>query len=958
MAETHPLSDVKDLRAMSLPEVPPCCPGRDSPKAFWGCMCFVPSAVFVITICSLINTLGPQEQMVIETASGTGREVRNGPRSFLLPAGIKRFRRKALILHPLQYAKVRNSRSQTQLRVIRGPEFLWLEPWDEVQGVYDKLVLKAREFTRLVDSFTGEERVEEGPKRIVPDIHESAPDGIQSAYLVKLGETVLVRSRNGSLNLVKNVSLFVPGPKDKVEEIRKPTVIKLLEYAVIKHEREGSFRHEAGPARVILGAYEALVAVKPKILLQKNEYVKLVNKMDGNVRVLKGPDTIVPEPSEDGLDGFVHIIRKAIVVGEQNRVIILNRATGQRELMTEEGIFFPGPDQQILSEPSAIVLRSQEYAVVQNNFTAKYSHVEGPTQLFLQANDVLRTILPKVVLQNQQYVRLLNHQTGAEDVYKGPDTIVPAPEQCEKDYLNNCSMVVEQAIVLRPETSVLVRNKSSALKKTVKISDGEGGIYYPKPYEEILKVQAAVLLMHTQYARVKNLDGVIRHALGPAMLHVEAEEELLNVSLKVVLAKFEFIRLVDEKTGAETITEGPLVFVPEPTQLSIRDENPKASSKNHHTMVQQSTLVDQDHGLVVLDKSTGVQRLVTTEGMWTPAPYEYLVEVREIVRVLPHEAVVVRDYSGELEVHDGSKNGTGTAFFLQPRTEIELMHWTADAMTAEKKWISKIDMRIQRMPFSYTVRTKDHVDFLLMGSVYWRVQDVAQMIRGTKDAPGDVWHHCRSSLMQAVSVVTFDSFMGSFNGLASVAFAADTAGTFYSDRGIGLKMIEVSRFEAIAPETRETLQQINAEVTKQITMLREQEGQNTIKSAKLDATIALQQEQTRGQLELQSEKTKLIEKQTENELIEKTKMAQGDAQDFALHAKAFIEAMNESSVAIKSGVKLYSALKKAEYHNTDTGNLFGPSSAKLFLTSDGVTLNVRDLGLGNGTAPIRRDYID
>merc|ERR1719183_308197 len=96
--------------------------------------------------------------------------------------------------------------------------------------------------------------------------------------------------------------------------------------------------------------------------------------------------------------------------------------------------------------------------------------------------------------------------------------------------------------------------------------------------------------------------------------------------------------------------------------------------------------------------------------------------------------------------------------------------------------ISKIDMRIQRTFYSYAVRTNDNVKLMLMGTIFWRVQNVTTMILGTSDPSGDVWHHSRSSFMQAVSNTTFDSFMGTFNTLAQAAYLRDVADNFYTER--------------------------------------------------------------------------------------------------------------------------------------------------------------------------------
>merc|ERR1712149_10897 len=182
-------------------------------------------------------------------------------------------------------------------------------------------------------------------------------------------------------------------------------------------------------------------------------------------------------------------------------------------------------------------------------------------------------------------------------------------------------------------------------------------------------------------------------------------------------------------------------------------------------------------------------------------------------------------------------------------------------------------------------------------------------ILGTSDPAGDVWHHCRSSFMQALSNTTFDSFMGSFNQLAKVAYERDVADDFYTKRGVELLSMEVTRFEAIDAETKATLKQINEETIKQITLLKKQEGENAVQAAKMRSEIALAKEKAAAELDLESHKTQLIRTRGENSLIEKKMQAEGDAQPFALHAKSFIAALNETGVAVPSGLELYETLK-------------------------------------------------
>merc|ERR1712159_209028 len=98
---------------------------------------------------------------------------------------------------------------------------------------------------------------------------------------------------------------------------------------------------------------------------------------------------------------------------------------------------------------------------------------------------------------------------------------------------------------------------------------------------------------------------------------------------------------------------------------------------------------------------------------------------------------------------------------------------------AYKVPVQKIDMRPQYAFFEYTVRTSDNVELVLEGQIFWQVTDVAKMIERTGDPKGDVWYHARSALIQAISTVTLETFMASFNGIVQQA-ATDKA--FYDER--------------------------------------------------------------------------------------------------------------------------------------------------------------------------------
>merc|ERR1711988_501541 len=330
--------------------------------------------------------------------------------------------------------------------------------------------------------------------------------------------------------------------------------------------------------------------------------------------------------------------------------------------------------------------------------------------------------------------------------------------------------------------------------------------------------------------------------------------------------------------------------------------------------------------------------------------------MRPMVRVMANEAVVVRNFEGHLTVYDGTDGGAGTAFFLPARSQILRMTWSVYGMPGNDgkanvthATTDKIDMRIQRTFYSYAVRTSDNVELMLMGTIFWRVENVTKMILGTSDPSGDVWHHCRSSFMQAVSNVSFDNFMGSFNSLAKDAYYRDVSDGFYVERGVSLMGMEVTRFEAVDQDTKNTLRKINEETTNQITLLKKQEGSNAVRAAKMRSDIALAEEQTQAELRLESHKTNLIRTRIGNNLLQRRADAEGEAQPFAQPAKSFITALNETGVDVSSGLSLYRILRQAEHHNKDTKNL-ASGKATLFLTSDDVKLNLRYLNLGDSNS--------
>merc|ERR1711879_369928 len=137
------------------------------------------------------------------------------------------------------------------------------------------------------------------------------------------------------------------------------------------------------------------------------------------------------------------------------------------------------------------------------------------------------------------------------------------------------------------------------------------------------------------------------------------------------------------------------------------------------------------------------------------------------------------------------------------------------------------------------------------------------MISMTSDPTGDISQHARSALIQGVSKVPLSQFMSDFNNITMAAFGLQAADGFYTERGVELQSMELTRFDCVDEETAAVLQQIIQETTNRINELQKAESENEVRSAHLKADI-----------QLEAQRTELIRSQAENAQLEAEMMGQ------------------------------------------------------------------------------------
>mmetsp|Transcript_66159 Transcript_66159/g.144241 ORF Transcript_66159/g.144241 Transcript_66159/m.144241 type:complete len:528 (+) Transcript_66159:78-1661(+) len=457
----------------------------------------------------------------------------------------------------------------------------------------------------------------------------------------------------------------------------------------------------------------------------------------------------------------------------------------------------------------------------------------------------------------------------------------------------------------------------------VKSSTGKSVVNGPRSHQfnpfQSRDWRKAILVNALQYAVVQQeLTGDIRHEAGPQLLFLGAYDVHKSTALKLILEKHQYVRLVDAKTGFERVATGPQTIVPSPTEFAPNGK-------------EDAVFVDQDTAVLVQDKESGVQRLVTDRGVFIPGPYEDIVAVRNLIHVLPHQALILRDTQGTMTVYSGAENAAGTAFFLPPYANIVRVSWSSYSELSEaegqradapartnssdpsdtgKVLYSHMDLRAQKAFYNYEVRTSDNVKLRLEGTIFWQLVDVRKMISMTSDPVGDLWYHARSTLIQAVSNVTLSHFMSHFTEIVKDAFEKDASDGFYENRGLLVTSMELTRYQCSDPDTAVVLQDIIRETTHRINRLQKQESENEVEKAKLEAEIVLEQK-----------RTELINTQALNSRLLAQKEGSVSGGRVAFSISSFIDGLNESNVNATSRVELYRLHVQQNSARQDTANL-------------------------------------
>merc|ERR1719217_1197870 len=373
----------------------------------------------------------------------------------------------------------------------------------------------------------------------------------------------------------------------------------------------------------------------------------------------------------------------------------------------------------------------------------------------------------------------------------------------------------------------------------------------------------------------------------------------------------EYVKIVDQATSKIRVVKGPKVVFLEANERAV------GSGKC------QAVEIDDEHAVLVRDKSTGKLRLVTDKQLFFPAEHEKIEEVRELIKLADHEAMIIKDGNGDFHYYYGSEEKRGDkprSFFLPAYSEIVGLNWSRGRKRDIKGLlIKRFDCRPQYMKFEFNCRTKDNVELILEGTFFWEVVDLPKMVNITGDTSGDLCNHARSQFIRLVSMITLKDFMNTMHDVAKKVFQEDP--DFYTRRGVKVHSLEITSYHCADRSTAEILEQIIQETTNRMNRLSQQESENEVKLFKMQ-----------GQIQQETLNSNLLAIQQEHQKEEARVNGVAEAEQVA----AFMTALQEEVPDLPERIKTWETLRK-----TDALQAIATGNAGLVYTPDNVNLSIR-----------------
>ncbi|MBI1889433.1 MAG: hypothetical protein HYS18_02175 [Burkholderiales bacterium] len=179
-------------------------------------------------------------------------------------------------------------------------------------------------------------------------------------YFLKDGEQLLIETPTRR-RVLNGPCVATVGPLEKATK-REGICIGPTFYARVCDKGSGKLRNEIGPKMLFLGPNDVLERMMQLIPLKSNEYVKIVDRATGVIRVVRGESSVILEPTESLLGE----VAQGISVDEHTAVVVRNIRDGELKLITEHQLFVPAADQEVVEIRKCVLLDDHEAVVIRD----------------------------------------------------------------------------------------------------------------------------------------------------------------------------------------------------------------------------------------------------------------------------------------------------------------------------------------------------------------------------------------------------------------------------------------------------------------------------------------------------------------------------------------------------------------------------------------------------------------
>lgn len=553
----------------------------------------------------------------------------------------------------------------------------------------------------------------------------------------------------------------------------------------------------------------------------------------------------------------------------------------------------------------AEILNTVDFAFVKDGISGEERVERGPQLLFLGAYDAVTSRGEGTTLSKTEYIIVDDRLTGERTLVKGPCVWFPSSPF-------SVSGGKRTAIALQEDEYVRIKDKASGKRW---VQRGKATVFLEPTWEADGRVRKAITLKSYEFVRLLNsLTGKVTVHKGEAIVVPSSDEELLDGDkLEATdLSVGEFVRLEDQTTGEIRVVAGP--------ERVFLGPNEKVLDGGK----QQAVQVDDENAVLVRDLRSGQLRLCTEKRLFVPGPCEAIEEVKRLIRLSAHEALITKDKDGQLHFHYGdakkNKNDEPTAFFLPPHEEVNPLWWSSGLRRERRDLrIEVFDCRAQYMWFEFDTRTSDNVELILEVTMFWQVLDLPKMVSATGNLPGDIFNQARSQFIKHVARVTLKAFMEQLHTISNRIHEEDLA--FYDSRGVQIFSLEVTRYKCAEHRTSEVLQQIIEETTNRLNRLSQAESENEVKLFRMQ-----------GQIEQEKLNGELLEIQQKH--LQSDARVAGAAE--AERVSAFVDGLEKEVPSLEDRINMWQVLRKK-----DALSVVSEGGGSLYYTPQDVNLSIR-----------------